>query len=131
MAKERTMTTGANEQNDEYYEFDEEAVSATLEASRQPFEETDFRAVTEISAVDRGELELRAACIEVVTGNHRVCLRLPLGIGQVCIPVPFNLPNGTHVRACLSIRTVWPGIPTGVCVTLYVAGERIARKCFP
>ena len=128
------MTSGTNETNgtsDEYYEFDEQDVSATLEASRQPFEGTDFRSVTEISTVDRGELELRAACIEVITGNHRVCLRLPLGIGQACTPVPFNLPNGTKVRACLSVRTIWPGIPTGVCVTLYVAGERIARKCYP
>jgi len=124
------MTTGTNEQNDEYVEFDEQAVSATLEASRQPFEGRDSRAVTEISATDGGELELRASCVSVNSGNHRVCLSLPLGIGRVCIPVPFDLPNGTAVRACLSIRTKW-GIPTGVCVKLYVAGEQVASKCFP
>lgn len=124
------MTTGTNEQNDEYVGFDEQAVTATLEASRQPFEGRDARAVTELSATDGGELDLRASCVSVTSGNHRVCLRLPLGIGQVCIPVPFDLPNGTAVRACLSIRTKW-GIPTGVCVRLYVAGEQVARKCFP
>lgn len=127
VAKGRTMANGTDE---EYAEFDEQAVTATLEASRQPFEGTDLRAQTDISTLDRSELELRAACISIVSGNHRVCLRLPLGIGRVCIPVPFDLPDGTAVRACLSIRTSW-GIPTGVCVTLYVAGERIARKCFP
>jgi hypothetical protein len=55
--------------------------------------------------VDRGELELRAMCISVVSGNHRVCLKPPVGIGRVCIRVPFDLPDGTAVRACLSIRT--------------------------
>jgi len=127
VAKGRTMANGTE---DEYAEFDEQAVTATLEASRQPFEGRDSRAVTEISATDGGELELRASCISVTSGNHRVCLKLPLGIGQVCIPLPFDLPNGTAVRACLSIRTKW-GIPTGVCVKLYVAGEQIASKCFP
>jgi hypothetical protein len=131
VAKERTMANGTNAENDEYYEFDEQAVSATLEASRQPFEGTDFRTEPDISAVDRGELELRAACTEIVSGNHRVCLRLPLGIGQVCIPLPFDVPNGTPIRACLGIRTTWPGIPTGVCVRLYVAGEQVAKKCYP
>jgi len=121
------MTSGTN---DEYYEFDEAAVTATLEAARQPFEGRDFRAASDLSALDGGELELRAACISVTSGNRRVCLRLPLGIGQVCIPLPFDLPNGTAVRACLSIRTTW-GIPTGVCVKLYVAGEQVASRCFP
>ena len=98
----------SNGTNDEYHEFDEQAVSATLEASRQPFEGRDLRAVS----------------------DNKVCLKLPLGIGQVCIPVPFDIPDGSVVRACLSIRTKW-GIPTGVCVKLYVAGEKIASKCFP
>jgi hypothetical protein len=127
VAKGRTMASGTN---DEYYEFDDQAVSATIEAARQPFEGRDFRAVTEISALDGGELELRAACLEIVSGNHRVCLKLPLGIGKICLPLPFDLPDGSAVRACLSIRTKW-GIPTGVCVKLYVAGEQIASKCFP
>jgi hypothetical protein len=121
----------ANGTDEEYAEFDEQAVTATLEAARQPFEGTDFRSQTDISTLDRSELELRAACIAIASRNHRVCLSLPLGIGRVCIPVPFDLPDGTAVRACLSIRTGPFGIPTGVCVTLYVAGERVARKCFP
>jgi hypothetical protein len=121
----------ANGTNDEYAEFDEQAVTATLEASRQQFEGRDLQAQPDFSvASEGGELELRAACISVASGNNRVCLKLPLGIGQVCLPVPFDIPNGTAVRACLSTRTKW-GIPTGVCVKLYVAGEQIASKCFP
>ncbi|MDQ0767944.1 hypothetical protein QF031_000693 [Pseudarthrobacter defluvii] len=119
----------ANETNDEYAEFDEQAVTATLEASRQPFEGRNLQEV-DFSAVDGGELELRASCISITSGNHRVCLKLPLGIGNVCLPLPFDLPDGTAVRACLSTRTKW-GIPTGVCVKLYVAGEQIVSKCFP
>jgi hypothetical protein len=120
----------ANETNDEYSAFDEQAVTATLEASRQPFEGRNLQTVTDLTSMDGGELELRASCISVTSGNNRVCLRLPLGIGNVCLPVPFDLPNGTAVRACLSTRTSW-GIPTGVCVKLYVAGEQIVSKCFP
>lgn len=122
------MTNGAN---DEYYEFDDQAVTATLEASRQQFQGRDAGASPDFSSPSEGgELELRASCISVVSGNNKVCLRLPLGIGQVCIPVPFDVPNGTAVRACLSTRTSW-GIPTGVCVKLYVAGEQVAKRCFP
>ena len=105
--------------------------SSTNRRSRQLlFEGRDLRAVSDVSALDGGELELRAACISIDSRNNKVCLKLPLGIGQVCIPVPFDIPDGSVVRACLSIRTKW-GIPTGVCVKLYVAGEKIASKCFP
>ncbi|WP_190989179.1 hypothetical protein [Pseudarthrobacter sulfonivorans] len=133
MAKGLIMTTGTNEQNDEFVEFDAQAISATFEAARQPFEGRDLGAEPDFSAPsDRGELELRATCLSVVSRNRRVCLKLPLGIGQVCIPVPFDIPEGTAVKACLSIRFCCFGtIPTGVCVTLDVAGERIAKKCFP
>lgn len=122
------MTNGTN---DEYHEFDEQAVTATLEASRQQFQGREAGAAPDFSSPSEGgELELRAACISVVSGNNKVCLKLPLGIGQVCIPVPFDVPNGTAVKACLSTRTSW-GIPTGVCVKLYVAGEQVAKRCFP
>ena len=114
----------------EYASFDDEAVTKTLEAARQPYEGANLSARTEISAADDAGLEMRAQCISVTSGNHKVCLKLPLGLGSVCLPLPFDLPDGTAVRACLSIRTKW-GIPTGVCVTLSVGGEQIVRKCFP
>jgi hypothetical protein len=114
----------------EYASFDDEAVSQVLEAARQHYAESDVRAATEIATADSGGLEMRAQCISITSSNHKVCVNLPLGLGSICIPLPFNVPNGTAVRACLSIRTTW-GIPTGVCVTLYVGGEQIVRKCFP
>ena len=122
------MTSGTSEQ---YVSFDEATVSATLQAARQPFEGTDLRAVAGVPTADSGETELRAQCLEVTSGNKRVCLNLPLGLGKTCIPLPFDLPDGSAVRACLSIRTGPFGIPTGVCVRLFVAGEQIVKKCLP
>jgi hypothetical protein len=121
------MTSTAN---DEYHEIDDAAVSATLEAARQQFQGRDLQAATEISPVDSGELELRAACLEVVSANRRVCLKLPLGIGNACIPLPFDLPDGTAVQACVSIRSTF-GIPTGVCVRIVLAGQQLVKKCLP
>jgi hypothetical protein len=113
-----------------YASFDDDAVTKTLEAARQPYEGVNMRAITEITPTDSAGLELRAQCISVTSGNHKVCINLPLGLGSACLPLPFDLPDGTAVRACLSIRTTW-GIPTGVCITLSVGGEQIVRKCFP
>lgn len=120
------MTTSAPE----YHSFPDEAVSGTLEAARQPYAGQDLTAVAEIVPVDVSELELSAACIDVVSGNKRVCLNLPLGLGRACLPLPFDLPDGSAVKACLSLRTVL-GIPTGVCVRLHVGGVQIVKKCFP
>ena len=131
VSRGRTMANGTN---DEYYEFDEQAISATLEVIRQQPEGADLRAEPDFSATAGGEAELRDACIEVATSNNQVCLNLPLGIGNVCLPVPFDLPDGSLVRACLSIRyrkIAFIKIPTGVCIEIYFAGERIVRQCFP
>jgi hypothetical protein len=117
--------------DEEYHSIDDAAVTATLEAARQSFGAGDVREVTEISPTNSGELELRASCFEIRSTNRRVCLRLPLGLGNVCIPLPFDLPDGSLVRACVSIRTVWPGIPTGVCVRISLAGEQLVKRCLP
>lgn len=115
----------------EYASFDDEAVSKTLEAARQPYEGTNLRTITQISPAETAGMELRAQCITITSGNHKVCVNLPLGLGRACLPLPFDLPDGTAVRACLDIRTGPFGIPTGVCVRLSVGGEQIVRKCFP
>lgn len=119
-----------NAQSEEYHSFDDAAVSATLEASREPFEGRDVRAASEISPADSGELELRAACLTLKSANRRVCLNLPLGLGRTCIPLPVDIANGTEVQACLSIRTSW-GIPTGVCVRITLGGQQLVKRCLP
>lgn len=76
-----------------------------------------------------GEFSLLAECISVSVQNGKICLNLPLGIGSVCLPIPSWIPDGTAAQACLSICTTW-GIPTGVKVTVSVAGQVIITKTF-
>jgi hypothetical protein len=117
--------------DEEFHAFDDAAVTATLEAARETFGAGDVREITEISPTNSGELELRAQCLSIESANRRVCLKLPLGLGRVCIPLPFDLPDGTAVQACVSIRTIWPGIPTGVCVRITAAGQQLVKRCLP
>jgi hypothetical protein len=111
-----------------YNSFDDEAISRVLEVAKRPHQETDLRAITEISPAVR-PLSLNAACISIVTSNNQVCLNLPLGLGSVCIPIPFNIPDGTVVQACLDICTFW-GIPTGACLRISFEGQQIVSQCF-
>jgi hypothetical protein len=120
------MTSG---QQPEYYSFSDEAISSAIEAARQPHERKDLLAITEISTTENPNLEILAECISVTVNNRRVCLRLPLGLGSVCIPVPFHVGNGTVAQACISICTTW-GIPTGACASIRVGGTTVARQCF-
>ena len=60
--------------------------------------------------------------------NGKACINLPLGIGQVCLPIPISY-DGKVASVCLSICTTW-GIPSGVRVTVSVAGVTIVSKTF-
>jgi hypothetical protein len=112
----------------EHYSFSGEAISKALEAARKPHEGKDLRAITEIST-SQSPLALLAECISVTTRDRQVCLELPLGLGSVCLPIPFNIPDGTAAQACLDICTIL-GIPTGACVRVVVGGVTVARQCF-
>lgn len=76
-----------------------------------------------------GNVEIMAQCISVTTANHKICITLPV-VGRRCLHVPFNIPNGKVGKACLSICTVWPGIPTGVKVSVTIGGVTIIRQSF-
>jgi hypothetical protein len=77
---------------------------------------------------DDGHLSTRAACITITVSNGQVCLNLPLGIGNACLPVPVSY-DGQVASACLDMCTTW-GVPTGVKVTVSVAGIQIVQKTF-
>lgn len=62
------------------------------------------------------------------TKNHKVCLNLPLGLGSVCLPIPISFPDGTVGKACLSICNHI--VPTGVTVTIDIAGQQFAKQSF-
>ena len=112
---------------DAVYHFDHAKVQRAIEVAQQPYRDRDLRAVSEISTAQPPNLRLNVACISVVSQGNEVCLELPLGLGQVCLPI--DLPDGTAAQACLSICTIW-GIPTGVCVRVTVGGIELVGQCF-
>lgn len=115
-----------------YHEFNHEEVNAALDAIKahgaMAHEVSTSMAPAQAAQFAGGEFSVSGGCISVTVGNHQICLNLPI-VGKHCIPVPVNLPNGTAAQACLSICTTW-GIPTGVKVTISVAGHVIVTKSF-
>lgn len=113
-----------------FHEFDEKAIASALETARSAYGQKAFddRSRT-IDLIDDGHLRIAAQCISVTVENGKICLNLPLGLGKFCFPVPPVFPNGTAAQACLSICT-FLGIPTGVRVTVSIAGNVILEKTF-
>lgn len=68
-------------------------------------------------------------CISVTVQNGEVCINLPLGLGRECIDLPDWVPDGEVASVCLSIRRRW-GVPVGVSVCVYVAGQEVACVYF-
>ena len=118
-----------------YHEFDEQAVTEAIATARAAHQETTGAPMSEaasapVSLADSdGALEIAAQCITVTVANKKICVKLPLGIGQICVPVPGFVPNGQAAQACIAICTTF-GIPTGVRLTVTVGGQTIVRKTF-
>lgn len=111
----------------DFHSFDDKHIEAALEAARGHYD--DKIQATAINSAEDGHLSMAAGCISVTVENGKVCLNLPLGFGKYCFPIPSIIPNGTAAEACLHICTTW-GIPTGVRVTISVAGKVIVSKSF-
>ena len=117
------------------YSFNEEAIADAIKAAQATHK--DATASTKGLAFDiskggglqDGPLSIGAQCISVTTEDHKVCINLPLGIGKRCFTLPVNIPNGTAGSACISICTTW-GIPTGVRLTVTVAGVTVVNQSF-
>lgn len=113
------------------YSFDEKAIAAAIETARNHYDSAKLLAQgQQLDPFDDGHMRLAAgACISVTVENGKICLNLPLGIGNYCLPIPSFIPNGTAASACISVCTTW-GIPTGVRVTVSVAGNVVVEKTF-
>ncbi len=109
-----------------YPSFSDQAVQEAIDAASKHYN-TQTKAGHTLSD-DDGHLALLAECISVTIANGKACINLPLGIGSKCIPVPISY-DGKVAQACLTICTTW-GIPTGVKVTVSVAGIVILTKSF-
>ncbi len=114
----------------DYPGFDEEKVQHALDAAQRHNDAVGLQnSDGGPNILAGGEFAVQAQRISVTVKNNKVCLNLPLGIGSVCLPIPVSIPDGTAAEACLSICTTW-GIPTGVKVTVSVAGHTIVTKSF-
>lgn len=114
----------------QYHQFDQDQIDAAIAAARSHYDQTSI--MTEgapAPAHDDGHMAMAAGCISVAVEDHKICINLPLGLGDVCIPIPSFIPDGTLAEACLHICTTF-GIPTGVKVTISVAGKTIVSKSF-
>ena len=119
----------------EDYSFDEKAIADAIKSAQTTHSDAAANAkgvafgMAAGGGMQEGNLSMAAQCISVTTANHKVCITLPLGIGKRCFTLPVNVPNGTVGKACLSICT-WHGIPTGVKVTVVVAGVTVISQSF-
>ena len=112
----------------DYPSFSDEAVQNAIAAARDHYDGNTLKNQSTSVAADDGHLALLSECVSVTLKNGKACLNLPLGIGNVCIPVPIKY-NGEVAQACLHICTTF-GVPTGVRVTISVAGIQIVSKTF-
>ncbi|MCZ8313681.1 hypothetical protein [Phreatobacter sp.] len=113
-----------------FHSFDDKAIASVLEATSRHYDAAALESNRrEINPIDDGHIRIAAQCISVTVENGKICLNLPLGIGKYCLPIPSIIPDGTAAQACLDICTTW-GIPTGVRVTVSVAGKVILEKTF-
>ncbi len=112
------------------YDFDPKQIQSALDAAAQHAKSANIASVSaETDVFNGGALVLAGGCISVTVNNGQVCVNLPLGFGSICLPIPSIFPSGTAAQACLDICTTW-GIPTGVKVTISVAGHVVVSKSF-
>jgi hypothetical protein len=112
----------------EYYSFNATTIKEAIESVKSDVSTLSVENVS-ASAVEDPHVENFGGCISVVIKNHKVCLKLPLGLGNVCLPIPISIKDGTAAQACLTICTFF-GVPTGVRVRIVVAGNTIISKKF-
>lgn len=113
-----------------YYSFDEKAIQAALDAAKKTHEGTDLTQInSEFNTSKGGDLSVSAQCVKITVENNKVCIDLPLGLGKHCLTIPVSVPNGSVGQACLNICTTW-GIPTGVKVSVIIAGITVVSQVF-
>ncbi|MGB6229357.1 MAG: hypothetical protein WBF53_04425 [Litorimonas sp.] len=109
--------------------FSDEKVQAAIQAAHDHY--ADHRVMSDIATAPTApaaELSLSGGCISVKVEDGKVCVELPLGIGKICIPIPVHF-DADVAQACIKIKSTW-GIPTGLCLTISIAGTQVAEQCF-
>lgn len=113
-----------------YYSFSDEAIKNAIEAAKGTHKDVQLDASKPDFNTHKGGCMLVAAeCISVTTEGNKVCVNLPLGFGKHCFTLPISIPSGSVGQACISICTTW-GIPTGVKVSIVIAGITVISQSF-
>lgn len=111
-----------------YHEFDKHKVDAAIATIKAHGELAHgFAAADAAHPYVGNEVSVFAQCIDVVVAGGKICLKIPI-FGNVCLPIPTPFPDGTAASACLSICGSF--IPTGVKVTVSIAGHVVLTKVF-
>ncbi len=116
----------------EYYQFDDKEIQDALEAAASQYDDDPVAALQksgDAALMDDGHLVTAGGCITVTVEDHKVCVKLPLGLGKRCLRLPTWVPNGAKAEACIYICTTW-GIPTGVRLVIRVNGKVVLEKKF-
>ena len=114
----------------QYPSFDQDKINAALEAAQRHNECVQLQSIdSEMDILAGGEMAIAGGCVSVTVSGGKVCLNLPLGIGNYCLPVPSWIPEGAELKACIDICTTW-GIPTGVKITVSFNGTVVFTKSF-
>ncbi|MGJ8617862.1 MAG: hypothetical protein ACSHWS_13560 [Sulfitobacter sp.] len=113
-----------------YHSFDEKKINEALQTVRDHHSDMTLDSVSAATDITGNtHMQIAGGCISVTVENGKICLSLPLGIGKICLPIPSSIPNGTAAQACIHICTTF-GIPTGVKVTVTVAGVTVVSQSF-
>ena len=114
-----------------YHSFDPSKINAALDAVRKRHEGQPL--LSEINAESplpgEGHFSVVTECISVTVEDGKVCLNLPFHFGRHCLPIPSFIPDGTVGKACLTICTKFH-IPTGIKVTVEIAGKTVVSETF-
>ena len=112
-----------------YHKFDEKKIQAIVATAANIAASLKAGSDAEANRSDDGQLALAAGRVSLNVKNEKACLKLPLGFGKVCIPIPNWIPDGQLATASLSVCTHF-GTPTGVMVTISVDGHLVASETF-
>ncbi|MEM6484027.1 MAG: hypothetical protein AAF662_03440 [Pseudomonadota bacterium] len=113
----------------QYAEFDSTQVSSTIAAlSQQQAVSAASMEGPQAVLSDDGHVRMAlAACISVTVSEGKICLNLPFDIGDICLPIPPWVPEGTAAKACIDVCSTF-GVPTGIEVTVSALDTVLLRR---
>jgi hypothetical protein len=112
-----------------YHEFSQQSIDEAMALAKE-HQDLHEQSLTAAGPTLEGvsQLSLAAQCIQVKIDHGRICLKIPI-VGNICLPIPKIIKDGTLAEVCLHL-CFWGPIPRGVKVTVSVGGKVILTKTF-